>query len=223
MLRGGMEPDHDCPLCPRLVALRTELRQTNPDWHNAPVGEFGDPDAWLAIVGLAPGMRGANATGRPFTGDGTGPLLYGILAEHGLVRGDYDGRADDGMRLEGALVVNAVRCVPPANRPVPAEIHACRPFLASLLRDMPSLRVVLALGEIAHQSAVKALGGKLPKARFAHGAVHRVPSGVVLVDSYHCSRINLNNGRLTGQMLRDVVALAVTQRAGAQRSVARRV
>lgn len=210
-------PTHDCPLCPRLVALRQDQRQAYPERHNAPVPDFGDPDGWLAIVGLAPGLAGANATGRPFTGDSAGPLLFGTLEDLGFTRGSYDGHAGDGLQLRDVLICNAVRCLPPANKPVPAEIHACRPFLFNSLRGMPNLRVVLALGEIAHQSTVKVLGGKLPKVRFAHGAVHHLHTGYVLVDSYHCSRINRNTGRLTDAMFRDVVALAAAQRSSASR------
>jgi uracil-DNA glycosylase family 4 len=183
-------------------------RATFPDWFNAPVPGFGDPLARLAIVGLAPGLKGANRTGRPFTGDGAGVLLYDTLLTLGLATGHYAARADDGLILEDLFITNAVRCVPPANRPTPPEIHACRPFLSHGLAHLPNLRVVLALGSIAHQSAVKALGGKLPKLRFAHGAVHRLPSGLLLVDSYHCSRLNQNTGVLTADMFRDVVAMA---------------
>jgi len=203
------EPPHDCPRCPRLVAYREEQRAAHPDWHNAPVPSFGDPDAWLAIVGLAPGLQGANRTGRPFTGDGSGSLLYGTLAAHGLASDAFDGRADDGLDLNGAIIVNAVRCVPPQNKPTPEETKACREFLAPALAALPRLRVVVALGQIAHQSAIKALGGKLPKHPFAHGAEHALRSGPVLIDSYHCSRYNQNTGRLTAEMLDAVFARAV--------------
>jgi uracil-DNA glycosylase family 4 len=180
-------PPRDCPLCPRLVAFRHDQRAAHPDWFNAPVPPFGDPQAWLAVVGLAPGLQGANRTGRPFTGDGAGPLLYGTLAKFGLAEGAYDARPDDGLTLTGAIIVNAVSCVPPQNKPTPEEARTCRPFLEAPLEALPNLRVVVALGQIAHQSAVKALGGKLPKLPFAHGAEHRLPSGLVLIDSYHCS------------------------------------
>ena len=215
---AGAEPPHDCPLCPRLVAYRAANRAAHPDWWNAPVPSWGDPDAWLAIVGLAPGVTGANRTGRPFTGDHAGLLLYATLAKFGLSRGDFDARPDDGLALRGAFIVNAVRCVPPENRPVPAEIHTCRPFLAAQLAALPQLEVVLALGAIAHQSAVKALGGKLPKVPFAHGAVHRLHTGVTLVDSYHCSRYNTNTGRLTPAMFEAAFGAA----AAARRPVAAR-
>ena len=205
------EPPRDCPLCPRLVALRHELQVEYPDWWNAPVNAFGDPDAWLAIIGLAPGKHGANRTGRPFTGDAAGDLLFATLGKFGLSVGSYEGRTDDSLALRGAIIVNAVKCLPPANKPVPSEIHACRPFLAGQIAALPRARVFVALGQIAHQSAVKVLGGRLPKARFGHLAEHRLPDGRVLIDSYHCSRYNQNTGRLTADMFEAVFerALAV--------------
>jgi uracil-DNA glycosylase family 4 len=206
-----VEPSRDCPLCPRLVAFRDEQRAAHPDWHNAPVTSFGDPDAWLAIVGLAPGLQGANRTGRPFTGDFAGVLLYDTLEKYGFTKGTYKGTPDDGLTLDGAIIVNAVRCVPPQNKPTPEEIRTCRRFLEPTLAALPRLRVVVALGQIAHQSAVKALGGKLPKYRFAHLADHILPSGLRLIDSYHCSRYNQNTGRLTTQMFDDVFALACSR------------
>jgi len=207
-----LEPKSDCPLCPRLVAFREQQRAAHSDWHNAPVASFGDPEAWLAIVGLAPGLRGANRTGRPFTGDFAGDLLYGTLLKYGLADGTYAGTPDDGLSLRGAVIVNAVRCVPPANKPTPEEIRTCRPFLDSALASLPKVRVVVALGQIAHQSAIKSLGGKLPKYRFAHLAEHRLPSGLYLIDSYHCSRYNQNTGRLTTEMFEAVFALACKRR-----------
>lgn len=198
------EPPRDCPRCPRLVALRQELRGEHPDWWNAPVNAFGDPSAWLAIVGLAPGKQGANRTGRPFTGDYAGDLLFATLAKFGLTEGVYQGHVEDGLTLKGAIIVNSVKCLPPENKPVPAEIHACRPYLDTQIAALPNARVFIALGQIAHQSAVKVLGGKLPKARFAHGAEHRMPDGRILVDSYHCSRYNTNTGRLTAAMFESV-------------------
>ncbi len=203
------EPPHDCPLCPRLAAFRAEQRVAHPTWFNAPVPSFGDPDAWLAIVGLAPGMQGANRTGRPFTGDFAGVLLYETLLKFGLAHGAYAARPDDGLTLDGAIIVNAVRCLPPQNKPTPEEIRTCRPFLEGALGALPNLRVVVALGQIAHQSAVKALGGKLPKAKFGHAAVHVVPSGLTLIDSYHCSRYNQNTRVLTPEMFEAVFAKAV--------------
>ena len=173
---------------------------------------FGDPAAWLAIVGLAPGKHGANRTGRPFTGDHAGVLLFETLAKFGLTRGTYDARVDDGFELDGAIIVNAVKCLPPENKPTPLEIHTCRPFLDGQLAALPNVRVVVALGAIAHQSAVKVLGGRLPKAKFGHLAEHRMPSGPLLIDSYHCSRYNQNTGRLTAAMFEAVFARAVEVR-----------
>ncbi|WP_454887108.1 uracil-DNA glycosylase [Sphingomonas oryzagri] len=209
MIPQSPEPSPDCPLCPRLADFRQAQRAAHPDWFNAPVPSFGDPEAWLAIVGLAPGLQGANRTGRPFTGDGAGPLLYGTLAKFGLAEGVYEARTEDDLRLTGAIIVNAVRCVPPQNKPTPEEVRTCRQFLEPALAGLPNLRVVVALGQIAHQSAVKTLGGKLPKMPFAHGAEHRLPSGLLLVDSYHCSRYNQNTGRLTDAMFESVFAQAV--------------
>lgn len=206
------EPSPDCPLCPRLVAFREALRAEYPGWANMPIRPFGDAGAWLAIVGLAPGMHGANRTGRPFTGDFAGVLLYETLAKYGLTEGSYEARIDDGLTLDGAIIVNAVRCLPPQNKPTPEEIRTCRPFLNTRLGDLSNLRVVVALGQIAHQSAVKSLGGKLPKARFGHLAEHVMPSGITLIDSYHCSRYNQNTGRLTRPMFE-----AVFERAAAFR------
>ena len=203
-------PPRDCPLCPRLVAYREANRLNHPDWWNAPVPNWGDPAARLCVIGMAPGLSGANRTGRPFTGDGAGVLLYGTLAKLGLAEGSYDARADDGFTLKGVFIANAARCAPPGNKLLPAELHACRPFLEAPLAALPNLRVAIALGGDAHRSAVKALGGKLPKAPFAHGAVHRFPSGIHLVDSYHCSRLNTNTGRLTPEMFEAVLQTAIT-------------
>jgi uracil-DNA glycosylase family 4 len=205
---GAIESPHDCPLCPRLAAFRDEQRAAHPAWWNAPVPTFGDPGAWLAIVGLAPGLQGANRTGRPFTGDFAGVLLYETMIAHGFAEGTYEARPDDGLTLKDAMIVNAVRCLPPQNKPLPVEIHTCRRFLTPTLEALPNLRVVIALGQIAHQSAVKALGGKLPKARFGHLAEHRMPSGIVLIDSYHCSRYNTNTRVLTPEMFQAVFARA---------------
>lgn len=206
------EPPHDCPLCPRLVSLRQECRAEHPDWWNAPVPAFGDPQARIAIIGLAPGKAGANRTGRPFTGDQSGALLFATLARFGLVEGDYTGSVDDGVLLKDVVILNAVRCLPPQNKPVPAEVHACRPFLAQGAAALPRARTFIALGEVAHQSAVKILGGRLPKARFAHLAEHRVPDGRMLVDSYHPSRYNQNIGRLTDEMFDAVFTRALELR-----------
>jgi uracil-DNA glycosylase family 4 len=202
-------PPHDCPLCPRLAGYRAELRIEQPEWWNAPVGAFGDPNAWLGIIGLAPGKHGANRTGRPFTGDGSGAMLFEVMRDHGLVEGKYLGLPDDGMTLHGAMILNAVKCVPPHNKPVPEETRTCRAFLEAEAEALPTVRIYIALGQIAHQSAVKALGGRLPKCRFAHLAEHRMPDGRILIDSYHCSRYNQNTGRLTRGMLDAVFARAL--------------
>ena len=207
------EPPHDCPRCPRLVGFREELRLEHPDWWNAPVNALGDPQAWLAIIGLAPGKHGANRTGRPFTGDYAGELLFATLAKFGLATGTYRATPDDDLALHGAIVINAVKCLPPANKPTPEEIRTCRPFLDGQTAALPNARVFVALGQIAHQSAVKILGGHLPHAKFGHLAVHVMPGGRVLIDSYHCSRYNQNTGRLTTAMFEAVFARAVEVRA----------
>jgi uracil-DNA glycosylase family 4 len=204
-----IEPPRDCPLCPRLVAFRQGLRVEHPDWWNAPVHCFGDPGAWLAIVGLAPGMHGANRTGRPFTGDFAGVLLYETLLKHGLAEGRFEERADDSLRLKGVAIVNAVRCLPPQNKPTPDEIATCRTFYNLALERLPKARVLVALGQIAHGSAVRTAGGKLSAYKFGHLAEHVLPDGRILVDSYHCSRYNQNTGRLTAAMFEKVFARAL--------------
>lgn len=209
--RDGDAP-RDCPLCPRLVKFRHDLQAKHIGWWNSPVPGFGDSDAWLAVVGLAPGMRGANRSGRPFTGDQAGVLLYSTLEKYGLSSGTYAGNNADGVTLNGVFITNAVRCVPPGNKPETAEIHACRPFLVEHLRSLPKLKVIIALGGTAHQSVVKALGGKLPKTPFAHGAVHALHTGYTVVDSYHCSRLNTNTGRLTTPMFEMVFESALALR-----------
>lgn len=206
------EPPHDCPLCPRLVAVREQLRTEFPTWWNAPVPAFGDPAAWLGIIGLAPGKHGANRTGRAFTGDYSGQFLYETLGRFGLATGTYGAKAEDGLALDGAIILNAVKCLPPENKPTPEEIRTCRPFLETQADAVPTARVFVALGHIAHQSAVKMLGGRLPKARFAHGAEHVMPDGRVLIDSYHCSRYNVNTGVLTTEMFDAVFARALELR-----------
>ena len=203
----GAEPLRDCPRCPRLVALREDLRVEHPDWWNAPVPAFGDPHAWLAIVGLAPGKRGANRTGRAFTGDYSGEFFYSTLAKFGLASGNYRGEADDGVTLVGAIVVNAIRCLPPGNRPLPAEVRNCRTYLEQSLAVLPSVRVIVALGQIAHGSVAKALG--IAKPSFGHGAEAVGPDGRVLLSSYHCSRQNVNTGRLTRPMFEAVFERAI--------------
>lgn len=202
------EPPRDCPRCPRLVEFRDDLRAEYPAWWNAPVNAFGDPDAWLAIVGLAPGKHGANRTGRPFTGDYAGDLLFSTLTGFGLATGTYEARPDDDLHLRGAIIVNAVKCLPPRNKPTPEEIRTCRPFLEGQIAVLPEVRVFVALGQIAHQSTVKTLGGRLPKCKFGHLAEHVMPCGRVLIDSYHCSRYNTNTGRLTTAMFHAVFARA---------------
>ncbi len=199
------EPSRDCPRCPRLVAFRKTWRDQEPAWFNAPVDSFGPDDARLLIVGLAPGLRGANRTGRPFTGDYAGDLLYGTLKEFGFASGPYEARADDGLTLVDCRITNAVRCVPPENKPTPDEIATCRSFLAATIKDMPRLAAVLALGRIAHETFVVACGARRSAYPFAHGGVHRF-GALTLFDSYHCSRYNTNTGVLTPVMFRDVIA-----------------
>ena len=207
------EPPHDCPLCPRLVQFREECRLEHPGWWNAPVPVWGDAHAWLAVVGLAPGKHGANRTGRPFTGDHAGELLYATLSAFGLATGTYRADPGDDLRLTGAVIINAVRCLPPANKPTPAEIRTCRPFLEAPLAALPTVGVVVALGQIAHDSAARALGLKPSAARFGHLAEHPIADGRVLLDSYHCSRYNQNTRLLTVPMFEAVFARAVELRA----------
>jgi uracil-DNA glycosylase family 4 len=199
------EPDSNCPLCPRLVGFREAVRAREPDWFNSPVPSFGDPDGQLLIIGLAPGLQGANRTGRPFTGDYAGDLLYATLIEFGFARGDYRARPDDGLTLVGCRISNAVRCVPPQNKPLPAEINTCRQFLSATLAGMPKLRAIVALGRVAHESALKALSLRAAAAPFAHGAIHQA-GALKLYDSYHCSRYNTNTRVLTPEMFRNVFA-----------------
>ena len=199
-------PDRDCDRCPRLVAFREDHRAAQPDWHNAPVSSFGGLDARLLIVGLAPGLRGANRTGRPFTGDFAGDLLYATLGKFGFARGAYGASTSDGLALHDCRITNAVRCVPPQNRPKGAEITACRSFLTAEIAAMSELRTILALGLVAHGAVLKALGLRAGACHFAHGAVHRLDDGRRLVDSYHCSRLNTNTGRLTPAMFANVFA-----------------
>ena len=205
-----VEAPRDCPLCPRLVAFRQALRVRHPDWWNAPVPHYGDPAAWLAICGLAPGKQGANRTGRPFTGDHAGHLLYETLGKFGLAEGRYEERPDDSLRLVGVAIVNSVKCVPPQNKPTPEEIATCtRAFFRPALAKLPNVRVLVALGRIAHDASVRSVGGRLAEHPFAHLAEHRLPDGRVLVDSYHCSRYNQNTGRLTAAMFEAVFERAL--------------
>ena len=206
-----LEPGRDCPLCPRLATYRTANRGANPDWFNAPVPPLKAADEpaggpRLLIVGLAPGLRGANRTGRPFTGDFAGDTLYAALTRHGFARGTYAARPDDDLALVECRITNAVRCVPPENKPVGAEIVACRPFLAAELASLTRLEIILALGQIAHQAVLAALALPQRTAKFTHGALHALPSGVTLADSYHCSRYNTNTGRLTVAMFDRIIA-----------------
>ena len=197
------EPPHDCPRCPRLADFRHRLRAREPGWFNAPVPSFGPVDARLLIVGLAPGMQGANRTGRPFTGDYAGDLLYATLKQYGFATGEYEQRPDDTLELVDARISNAVRCVPPENKPTPAEINTCRDFLIGTFDEMPSVSAVVALGRIAHDTVLRACGEKLSARKFAHGAKHDLGK-FMLFDSYHCSRYNTNTGVLTPEMFRAV-------------------
>lgn len=201
--RAERDPPKDCGLCPRLAAFREGNRATFPDWYNGAVPAFGGADPRLLVVGLAPGLKGANRTGRPFTGDYAGDLLYPTLLKFGFARGCYGADPGDGLKLVSAVITNAVRCVPPQNKPLPVEINTCRAFLVATLRDMPRLRAILALGRVAHDSTVKALGLRLSQTPFGHGAVHET-GHARLYDSYHCSRYNTNTGVLTEKMFRDV-------------------
>ncbi len=202
-------PGDDCALCPRLQAFRTTNRNHFPDWHNAPVPSFGDDDARLLIVGLAPGLRGANRTGRPFTGDFAGNLLYRTLGNRGLSKGSYSPEGDDDLALIGCRITNAVRCVPPKNRPVGMEISTCNRFLREEIRTLKSLKVILALGTIAHGAVLTALGESKSRTPFRHGEIHTLRDNIVLADSYHCSRLNTNTGRLTHEMFDTVIRSAL--------------
>ena len=205
LVPSATEAEPDCPLCPRLAGFRAEARARQPDWFNSPVPSFGGAGARLLIVGLAPGLQGANRTGRPFTGDYAGDLLYATLLEYGFAKGVYQARPDDGLKLVDCRISNAVRCVPPQNKPLPIEINTCRQFLAATIATMPKLRAIVALGRIAHESTVKALGLRNAAAPFGHGAVH-VAGHIRMYDSYHCSRYNTNTGVLTPKMFRSVFA-----------------
>jgi uracil-DNA glycosylase family 4 len=196
-------PGHDCQRCPRLAAFRKTWRTNEPDWFNAPVPSFGPLDARVLIVGLAPGLQGANRTGRPFTGDFAGVLLYETLASFGFSRGQFDARPDDGLTLVDCRITNAVRCVPPENKPTTLEIATCRDFLNPTIAEMKNLRAIVALGRIAHDSVVTALGAKKSATPFKHGGKNMLGE-FALFSSYHCSRYNTNTGRLTPAMFRDV-------------------
>jgi uracil-DNA glycosylase family 4 len=208
------EAPRECPLCPRLVAFRHECRAEHPDWWNAPVPAFGDPDAWLAIIGLAPGKHGANRTGRPFTGDYAGELLYSTLLKFGLAEGKYRADRADGLRLQGAVILNAVKCLPPQNKTLPQEETNCRPFLMAAIDSLPKLTTFIALGKVAHDSLCRTFGVPVARAKFVHGAEHQLPDGRALIDSYHCSRYNQNTRRLDAEMFEMVFERAMEPRRG---------
>ena len=199
------KPGRDCPRCPRLVAFRKIWRAKEATWFNSPVPSFGSINGQLLIVGLAPGLQGANRTGRPFTGDYAGVLLYETLGKYGFARGEYHAQPDDGLELVDCRITNAVRCVPPENKPTSEEIRTCRDFLAPTIVEMKKLRAIVALGRIAHESTVRALGGRLATHPFVHGRRHEL-GPVALFNSYHCSRYNTNTGVLTPEMFREVFA-----------------
>jgi len=205
MAQSSSDAGRDCPRCPRLVTFREAWRNKQPDWFNAPVPSFGPIEARLLIVGLAPGLQGANRTGRPFTGDYAGDLLYQTLIDHGFAAGAYAARPDDGLTLCDARITNAVRCVPPENKPTGEEIAHCRSFLHATIAEMPNLAAIVALGRIAHDTTAVALGRRVSALKFGHGATHEVDT-LTLFDSYHCSRYNTNTGVLTPQMFRAVFA-----------------
>ncbi|MFN0022627.1 MAG: uracil-DNA glycosylase [Parvularculaceae bacterium] len=211
------EPEKECPLCPRLCAYRAANASAFPAYFNGPAPSFGDDDAKVLIVGLAPGLHGANRTGRPFTGDYAGVLLYATLLKFGFAKGAYDAHPDDGLWLQETMITNAVRCAPPANKPTPQEIKTCRSFLASRLQALPNLRAIVCLGHVSHTSTLAALGLKAKDAPFAHGARHALPGGRFLFDSYHCSRYNTNTGRLTESMFESVFEAVRKSLSGAGR------
>lgn len=209
------EPGQDCPLCPRLVEFRETWREREPDWHNGPVATWSDPagskTVRLLVVGLAPGLRGANRTGRPFTGDYAGDLLYATLGKYGLAKGGYGADPEDGLELHQTAITNAVRCVPPENKPVGAEINGCRQFLIATIASFANLQVIVTLGKIAHDSTLRALGVRVAAAPFSHGGHHAIDAAdkkLHLLSSYHCSRYNTNTGRLTEEMFQSVFAQA---------------
>jgi uracil-DNA glycosylase len=205
MVPDAPEATRDCPLCPRLVSFRAANRLAEPGWHNGAVESFGSPNARLLIVGLAPGLKGANRTGRPFTGDYAGELLYQTLLKFRFAKGTYAARPDDGLVLVDCMITNAVRCVPPENKPTPAEIAICRRFLSARIAAVPRLSAIMALGRIAHDSTLSALGARKVLYPFAHGARHELGPSLILFDSFHCSRYNTNTGKLTPEMFYAVV------------------
>ncbi len=203
------EPPRDCPLCPRLVAYRAENQKQNPDWFNGPAPSFGDDQARLLVAGLAPGRNGANRTGRPFTGDAAGVMLYETLLKTGFARGTYDARPDDGLELVDCMISNAVRCAPPLNKPETSEENTCRPFLTARLAALPRLKVIVTLGDVARRNVLKAIGLKASAGIPGHGSEFQAGPYVVL-NSYHCSRLNTNTGRLTAAMFEDIFRRART-------------
>ena len=203
-----MIPNNDCRLCPRLVAFRDQNREKFPNEFNAPVPSFGDVGAQLLIVGLAPGLKGANFSGRPFTGDFAGELLYGTLIKYGFAKGEFKARPDDGLELINCRITNAVRCVPPENKPIGAEINTCLQFLTNQIENMPNLKVIISLGLVSHNAVLKAHGVKLSMHKFAHKAEHHLSKNLLLIDSYHCSKYNTSTKRLTEPMFHEVFKLA---------------
>lgn len=204
--RAAAEPPRNCALCPRLAGYRAANEAAFPDYYNGPAPSFGPENAKLLIVGLAPGLHGANRTGRPFTGDYAGDLLYRTLKKFGFAKGEYAASPDDGLTLAGAMISNAVRCAPPENKPTPSEIRTCRAFLEARIEALSGLRAIVCLGRIAHDSTLAALGLRAKDAPFGHGAAHKLAHGIALFDSYHCSRYNTNTGRLTEKMFEQVFA-----------------
>jgi uracil-DNA glycosylase family 4 len=203
MITDEVEPPRDCPLCPRLVAYRRENQRQHPDWYNGPAPSFGDWNGRLLVAGLAPGRQGANRTGRPFTGDYAGVLLYETLGKLGFAHGTYQARPDDGLTLTDCMITNAVRCAPPANKPETVEELTCRPFLINTIAAMPRLRVIVTLGDVSRRNVLKALGFKASAGAPGHGS--ETPAGrYLLINSYHCSRLNTNTGRLTAEMFEDI-------------------
>lgn len=201
-------PDHDCQLCPRLAEFRANNRKKFPNKFNAPVPSFGKIEAELLIVGLAPGLKGANFSGRPFTGDFAGELLYGTLLQYGFAKGEFKAHPDDGLQLINTRITNAVRCVPPENKPIGAEINTCRQFLENQIKIMPNLKVIVSLGLVSHNAVLKSCGEKLSSHKFAHKAVHQMPNNLLLIDSYHCSKYNTSTKRLTEPMFHEIFELA---------------
>lgn len=204
-MTAAAQPGHDCPLCPRLAQFRDANRQAYPDFFNGPVPSWGDNNPALLVVGLAPGLKGANRTGRPFTGDYAGDLLYSTLIKYGFAKGIFRADPNDGLQLVRCRITNAVKCVPPENKPTPAETKTCRSsFLAHEIAALKNLKAILALGQIAHVAVLDTLKVKRAAAPFGHGSEHRIPNGVTLFSSYHCSRYNTNTGRLTEAMFHSV-------------------